>query len=181
MKLLSRIFCGYLKLLEKTVRLEIRSRELFTGNQVVGFWHEDSFTMNLLLKKFTAENQRISVLITGDPRGQYIGEVVEQSGGKAVRLDYSKSPVDVMKRLLCCLKQQESVAVAMDGPLGPRREPKKLVYLLQKHSRTKLIGVEIVYSHKIALKKRWDHYRIPLPFTQITIIFTAGVAESSKV
>ena len=43
--------------------------ESFDGNQVVGFWHEDSFIMNLLLREVTKENCKMSVLVTGDPRG----------------------------------------------------------------------------------------------------------------
>ena len=46
--------------------------ESFDGNQVVGFWHEDSFIMNLLLREVTKENCKMSVLVTGDPRGDYM-------------------------------------------------------------------------------------------------------------
>ena len=46
--------------------------ESFDGNQVVGFWHEDSFIMNLLLREVTKENCKMSVLVTGDAkRGLY--------------------------------------------------------------------------------------------------------------
>lgn len=178
--MLCHIFHGYLKFLEKTTRVEIQSPELFTGHNVVGFWHEDSFAMNLVLKKLAAKDRGISVLVTGDPRGEYIQYLLEKNGGKAVRLDYSSSQVGVMKELIHTLKQEgESVAVAMDGPLGPRYVPKKVVYALSQWSQTNLLRVSISYSHRIALKRRWDHYRIPLPFTKITVTFTDyGIAET---
>lgn len=52
--------------------------ESFDGNQVVGFWHEDSFIMNLLLREVTKENCKMSVLVTGDPRGDYIQYMIEK-------------------------------------------------------------------------------------------------------
>ena len=56
--------------------------ESFDGNQVVGFWHEDSFIMNLLLREVTKENCKMSVLVTGDPRGDYIQYMIEKMQGR---------------------------------------------------------------------------------------------------
>lgn len=64
-----------------------------------------------------------------------------------------------------------SVAIAMDGPLGPRHIPKKLIYFLSEKSNARLTGVTLSYSRKISLRNRWDHYRIPLPFSRITVRF----------
>ena len=172
MHILCRVFYSYLRLLERTVRLELAGAEAFTGHNVVGFWHEDSFAMNLVLRRMAGKGRDVSVLVTGDARGEYIQYLLEKSGGRAVRLDYSASPVGVMRELLAALKKgTQSVAIALDGPLGPRHEPKKLVYVLAERSGTRLVGVTISYSHRLALRNRWDHYRIPLPFSKITAEF----------
>ena len=63
-KILSRLFYTYLKCLEKTVRIRWEGMESFDGNQVVGFWHEDSFIMNLLLREVTKENCKMSVPVS---------------------------------------------------------------------------------------------------------------------
>ena len=67
--------------------------ESFDGNQVVGFWHEDSFIMNLLLREVTKENCKMSVLVTGDPRGDYIQYMIEKCRGDAVRIGYGFSVI----------------------------------------------------------------------------------------
>ena len=41
--ILQYLFSGYLKLLKKTVAIEWQEIQFVTGNQVFGFWHEDSF------------------------------------------------------------------------------------------------------------------------------------------
>ena len=55
--ILQYLFSGYLKLLKKTVAIEWQEIQFVTGNQVFGFWHEDSFLMNLVLEELVRENQ----------------------------------------------------------------------------------------------------------------------------
>lgn len=172
-RMLSHLFYGYYKLLEKTVRIEWVHPEAFSGNQVVGFWHEDSFVMNLILHEITKREAKVSVLVTEDERGDYIQELLEKCGGEAVRIGYGFCNAGTLKELISSLKEDErrSVAIAMDGPLGPRHIPKKLTYVLSEKSRTELTGVTIAYSGRLSLLGRWDHYHIPLPFSRITVCF----------
>ena len=51
--ILQHLFSGYLKLLKKTVAIEWQEIQFVTGNQVFGFWHEDSFLMNLVLEELS--------------------------------------------------------------------------------------------------------------------------------
>lgn len=175
---LCRLFYGYLKCLEKTVKLEWLGADCFHGHHVVGFWHEDSFAMNLVLREITGRKKDVEVLVTGDDRGEYIQYIIEKCGGQAVRIGYGFCDAGTLKGLLKAMKKEdENVAIAMDGPLGPRHIPKKMTYFLSEKSRTELVGVTISYTHKISLKGRWDHYRIPLPFSKITVRFdNYGVA-----
>ena len=47
-----------LKLLKKTVAIEWQEIQFVTGNQVFGFWHEDSFLMNLVLEELSGKPVR---------------------------------------------------------------------------------------------------------------------------
>lgn len=164
------LFYGYLKLLERTVQIQWIQPEQFRGHHVVGFWHEDSFAMNLVLAKVTAAGSQMSVLVTGDSRGDYIEYMINQCKGKAIRMGFGFCDMGTLRDILNELKEEDkSVAIAMDGPLGPRHIPKKMTYFLSEKSETPLLGVTLGYSHKISLKNRWDHYRIPLPFSKITV------------
>lgn len=57
---LCRLYYAYLKLLERTVRLEFNLPDGIDGGIIAGFWHEDSFIMNLVLKRL-AEDRDISL------------------------------------------------------------------------------------------------------------------------
>ena len=102
-KILSRLFYVYLKCLEKTVHVKWEGMESFNGNQVVGFWHEDSFAMNLLLREVTETDNKMSVLVTGDPRGDYIQYMIEKCKGDAVRIGYGFCDTGTLRELLTSL------------------------------------------------------------------------------
>lgn len=170
--MLSRIFYIYLKCLERTVQIEWVHPEAFTGHHVVGFWHEDSFAMNLVLKAVTGRGNQLSVLVTGDARGEYIKDMVERCKGDSIRIGYGFGDLGTIRDILDALKEPErSVAIAMDGPLGPRHIPKKMTYFLSEKGKISLVGVTLSYSGKLVLRGRWDHYRIPLPFSRIMVRF----------
>lgn len=171
---LCRLYYGYLRLLEKTVRLEVEmpdmwSREMPDRGAVIGFWHEDSFLMNLLLRRL-AKGRDIAVIVTSDGRGDYIEALIGRCNGRAIRVpDGCKSRNflrDLIEEAKCPGK---TLAAAMDGPLGPRQVPKTLGFYLAEKGRKNFIEVQVQYSRAVSLNWRWDHYHIPLPFTDIRI------------
>lgn len=180
--MLCHLFYGYLRLLEKTVRIEWQQPEDFSCHNIVGFWHEDSLAMNLILGYIARQNAEVSVLVTADDRGDYIQYLLEKCGGEAIRIGYGFCNAGTLKEILASMKNpRRSVAIAMDGPLGPRHIPKKLTYFLSEKSKAELTGVTLSYSGAISLTKRWDHYHIPLPFSKITVRFdNYGVASCHR-
>ncbi|MGP1430618.1 MAG: lysophospholipid acyltransferase family protein, partial [Fusobacterium sp.] len=58
----------------------------------------------------------------------------------------------------------------LDGPKGPKEKAKKgLLYLCQKTS-VPLVPVGISYSNKWILRKTWDKFEIPKPFSKVKIV-----------
>ncbi len=171
-RIMCRLFYMYLRLLEKTVTVEWIHPENFQDGHVVGFWHEDSFAMNLVLKNITEKGQKVSVMVTGDKRGDYIQYMIEKCRGDALNIGQGFCNAGLLRDILRGLKEEKhSVAIAMDGPLGPRHIPKKTIFFLSEQSRKTLLGVTLEYSRKLRLTHRWDHYRVPLPFSKITVRF----------
>ena len=172
---------AYLKLLEKTVRLETAGPTDWLENSMIGFWHEDSFIMNLLLKKY-GNGHRIFVVVTADERGEYIEYVLRRCHGNAIRIPDGGKCRKFLKGLFMEASiPGHTVAAAMDGPLGPRRVPKTLLPHLSEKTGKKMVTISVEYSQAVSLKRRWDHYKIPLPFTTVRISTVQhGVAERKK-
>lgn len=189
------VFQGYLTLLERTVRMEFQMYQVdgegqkqicthihpeqYTG--IVGFWHEDSYTMNLILKEWNGaagasaclhreKNPGMQVVVTADKRGDYIEAMLNRYGASALRLGDGMRMRSGMKALTDAANAAGSgLAVALDGPLGPRREPKKLAFFLAEEGEKRFSGVHLRYGGCLRLLRRWDHYAIPLPFTKIVV------------
>ncbi len=139
-------------------------------SQIFGFWHEDSFFMNLVLEQLSEKTRPVDVIVTADGRGNYIQGMLEEFGGQALRVPDGRACFGALKHILQnAYERTRCIAVALDGPLGPRHEPKKLAFYLSEQVQEDFVGIAISYSSKLRLNWRWDKYVIPLPFSTITI------------
>lgn len=162
------IIHSYLNLVDRTSKFNIIGKEKLFDNQLVGYWHSDSYPMQLFLKKIQYDYKSISVIVTADTRGDYIEEMIESFGAKALRVrDGLKMKESFSDMLLEAKKEGKILATALDGPLGPLHKPKRLLFLLAKQADKEMVYIYFTYSRCIRLKHRWDKYVIPLPFTTI--------------
>lgn len=169
---LSKIFLAYLGLVEKTSKITYGGMELLQMPNIVGFWHEDSFVSHLILKKLADYDQKATVLVTEQWRGNIIQEMVEHFKGEVFRVAYKGKTMDQFKRLFQEAKTTSNIIVmAFDGPKGPRHRIKKIAFLLASKNQKHLVGLHIEYRWKLRMFGRWDHYVIPLLFNHIRIQF----------
>lgn len=177
------IFVNYLKLLEKTVTIKWYEENRYGDSQIFGFWHEDSFFMNIVLEKLAHKTTPVDVIVTADTRGNYIEDMVRRCGGSALRVpDGYKAFASLKKIVQDSYEKTHSIAAALDGPLGPRHEPKKLAFYLSEHAEEEFVGVSLSYSRCIRLTRRWDKYVIPLPFTTVTVaVRNYGIVRKNAV
>lgn len=162
------IIHSYLNLVDKTSTFCIVGKEKLDNNQMVGYWHTDSYPMQLFLKKIQYDFKSISVIVTADKRGDYIEQMIESFGAKAFRVrDGLKMKESYSNMLYEAKKEGKILATALDGPLGPLHKPKRLLFLLAKQADKEMVYIYFTYSKCIRLKNRWDNYVIPLPFTKI--------------
>ena len=104
---------------------------IYGDSQIFGFWHEDSFFMNLVLEKLSHKTAPVDVIVTADTRGNYIEDMVRRCGGNALRVPDGYKAFPALRKIVQdSYEKTHSLAVALDGPLGPRHEPKKLAFYL---------------------------------------------------
>ncbi|MGL4989701.1 MAG: hypothetical protein ACRC57_00845 [Sarcina sp.] len=169
-KFISKLFVWYVEFIVSTSKLLLDDNldEEMIRNSIVSSWHSDSFAMNFLLKIFSSNKNPIYVVTTSNRRGNVIEKMVEKYSGRAVRMPDGIK----MKNYLTALKEtskikNSSLYITLDGPIGPYREPKKLPFLLSNESEKNLVLINIEYSNRIVVTKRWDKYVVPLPFGKI--------------
>lgn len=106
--MLQYLFQGYLKLLKRTMRIQWEENEVGREGQIFGFWHEDSFCMNLILEELALSAGPVNVIVTADRRGDYIQNMVESCGGKAVRVPDGKASYHTLKSIQKDLAKRKS-------------------------------------------------------------------------
>lgn len=164
------LFTNYLRWIERTVTIRWDEDNRYGDSQIFGFWHEDSFFMNLVLEKLSYKTTPVDVIVTADTRGNYIENMIRRCGGNALRVpDGFKAFAALKKIVQDSYEKTHSIAVALDGPLGPRHEPKKLAFYLSEHAEEDFVGISLSYSSCLRIKHRWDKYVIPLPYTTVTV------------
>lgn len=176
------LFLAYLKLLKRTVKIKWQAREIALGGQIFGFWHGDSLSMNLLLEDIYKTAGEVNVIVTKDRRGDYIEEMLESCRGKAIRVSDGKASFHKLREIEREFKERnESLAVALDGPLGPRHVPKKLAFYLSEKTGKRFTAITLSYSGCIHLK-RWDAYAVPLPFSTVyAAAHDYGMTKKNKI
>lgn len=171
-RLLNRLFLTYTKILVKTCKFELVNKELFRDGIMFGFWHEDCYPMELVLDRLARECHHICAVVTASQRGDYIEDTLKLNGGEALRIPDGMEMKSAFKQMLAAVKRPElTMAIAFDGPAGPYRDPKKLLFMLAKESGKEVVYGYFTYKRVFRLKKRWDHYVIPLPFAKLTVQF----------
>ena len=115
------LFVNYLRWIERTVMIRWDEENRYGDSQIYGFWHEDSFFMNLVLEKLADKTTPVDVIVTADTRGNYIENMVKRCGGNALRVpDGFKAFAALKKIVQDSYEKTHSIAVALDGPLGPQ-------------------------------------------------------------
>lgn len=177
------LFVKYLGLIERSVKIEWHEENHYGDSQIFGFWHEDSFFMNIVLDKLSVKTTPVDVIVTADTRGNYIENMIQKSGGNALRVPDGFKAFPALKKIVQdSYEKAHSIAVALDGPLGPRHEPKKLAFYLSEHAEEEFVGISLSYSSCLRLTRRWDKYVIPLPFTTVTVaVKNYGVVKKNAV
>lgn len=163
-------FTSYLSLIDRTVKIVWQEDNRYGDSQIFGFWHEDSFFMNLVLERLSHKTTPVDVIVTADTRGNYIENMIRRCGGNALRVPDGYQAFAALRKIVQdSYEKTHSIAVALDGPLGPRHEPKKLAFYLSEHAEEDFVGISLTYSSCLRLTRRWDKYVIPLPFTTVTV------------
>jgi lysophospholipid acyltransferase (LPLAT)-like uncharacterized protein len=150
------------------VSINITGIDNIREQQLLGYWHGDSLTMELVLGIITKSIKEVNVIVTADKRGDYIEQIIQAYGAKALRLPDGLKMRPFFKELIEVGTDTKGIlAASLDGPLGPLHEPKKLLFLLAAKSNKELVYLEFSYKRVLRLTRRWDNYVILFPFSKV--------------
>jgi lysophospholipid acyltransferase (LPLAT)-like uncharacterized protein len=152
-----------IKFLQVTMKIEElngeRIRDFWErGENAIGaFWHG-----RLLMTPLVYGGRGLKILISRHRDGELISRTVRHFGLETVRGSSTRGGIAGIKALARALQEGYDVAIAPDGPRGPRCKVQPGVIQLAKLSGRPIFPFTFSASPRKVLPT-WDHFIIPLP------------------
>lgn len=151
----------------RTIRGEIRDNLHKSGRHFIyAFWHQRQ-----VLFTYTHRGANAAILVSRSKDGEMIAETMRLSNIAAVRGSSSRGGAAALRELMEAIRSGFDIGITPDGPKGPAREIKEgIVYLAQKLA-IPILPITNSLSFRLEIKKAWDHFHIPLPFSRAVVIY----------
>lgn len=179
-----------LRILGRTIRIKYNDpsllKEIKERHQgaIFAFWHCDMLMIAMASFREHIQKKGIYVLASRSRDGELLARIVKSFGISSIRGSSSRGGTQGLLQLNEKLKKGNFVAVAVDGPRGPRFVAKSGVTLLAKSTGLPIFPLACQLSKKIVVHS-WDKTEIPLPACSCVInigkpIYIPSDASSSE-
>jgi lysophospholipid acyltransferase (LPLAT)-like uncharacterized protein len=153
-----------------TLRIRLENKEVLgagRGPVIWAFWHNRMLVLPVVYRRY-ARDRPACVLTSPSGDGALLSAVMKRFGLESVRGSTNKraaqSLVECRRRLL----DGWDLAVTPDGPRGPACVVAPGVLQLARVTGCPVLPVRVEYSKMWRLKS-WDRFRIPKPFSRVTV------------
>jgi lysophospholipid acyltransferase (LPLAT)-like uncharacterized protein len=138
-------------------------------NAIYAFWHS-----SLLMASFFYRHRGIVGLISLSRDGEILARVLEPLGYVLVRGSTSRGRLQALRGLVRRLAEGRDVALAPDGPRGPREIVQPGIIELARLTGKRIVPFVFDCSHKKRLRS-WDRLIVPMPFSKGVVAFEEPV------
>ena len=166
-RILGTLLYYVLRIISSTLKIEITNKYEIDMQKPHIYWfcHSKLFITPIFFK----DVEKKLAMSSPTKDGELISVPLEKMGYILVRGSSDKKSISSTISLLKYLKKGYSIGTPLDGPKGPKEEPKKGLLYLSQNTSVPLVLVGISYSKKWILKKTWDKFEIPKPFSKVKI------------
>lgn len=136
---------------------------------VLSCWHNELFAFPLLKKLAPADWIGI---VSASKDGEWLAQVIKRLGVETARGSSSRGGVRALMGAVREMKRRRLQGfVTVDGPRGPRHEPKDGVFLMAQKADALVVPVRCRFSRRYVFEKAWDRFELPYPFSTCTFLF----------
>lgn len=161
----------YVQLVARTSRLAVSGSQRWPNisvPSVVALWHRDAPSLLVAFAKHRPPSN-CTILISSDPRGDYLAMLCRMVGFRVVRGGSEEHGWDALRRLGLELTSRGCVFITADGG-GPARTAKVGAVALASAAAVPLIPLCADCHPAIEERHKWDRARNPVPFCRLTIL-----------
>ncbi len=149
------------------VNRDVPDRIVASGKNVIyAFWHGRQF---LLFGCYQGTGVVIPASESRD--GDIQASILKRFGFEVVRGSSKRKGDRALLGLVDALRNGKNIALAVDGPRGPRYEAKQGVLYLAGKLDKPIVPVVTSAERYWILEKIWDKYLLPKPFTKGVVMY----------
>ncbi len=163
-------------LLHRSLRLRVVGREwaeAFHAREgrplIFAFWHG-----RLLIMPFFWPGAPITTLVSRHADGEVISRIVRRFGIRSVRGSTSRGAHVGLRAMLLAYQEGSHLAIAPDGPRGPRERVQLGVIALARRTGAPVVPIGFGASGGWFLPT-WDRFFLPRPFARGVFVFGDGL------
>ncbi len=155
-----------IKLLSFTLRVRVEYHPDYNKKQqyLFAFWHGKQFMPVL---QFYRHKTARAALVSPSKDGEILSVVLNKLGYEVVRGSSRHQNVSGLAGMIRKLKQGFSIGFGIDGPIGPIYKVKPGMTHMAQKLEISVIPIGTAISRKWVLKKAWDRFEIPKPFSKV--------------
>jgi lysophospholipid acyltransferase (LPLAT)-like uncharacterized protein len=171
-RILSFIGWSLMFLWSSTVRIRFMDRGIPEGlraqgrNIIYAFWHGRQF-----LLFYAYRNTGIVIPASESRDGEIQAGIIGRFGLGVVRGSSKRKGAQALLGLVDALRGGKDIAIAVDGPRGPVYEVKQGITYIAGKLSIPIVPLSVAAKHAWVLKKIWDKYLLPVPFTECVIMY----------
>ncbi len=167
-----------IRILGPTIRFEVLGgREIgrdYRPDQppnVYAFWHRC-----IIAGTWYFRNRNAVLLNTTNFDGQWTRRVIERLGYQTAQGSSTRGGLRGLAVMAQRLEEGVDAAFTIDGPRGPRYIAKPGPVMLARRSGRLIILFHIGLERAWTLKKTWDLFQIPKPYTRAVLVIAPPIA-----
>ncbi len=142
---------------------------------VIALWHDRLFYLtHLFYRSLVRRGYPLVALISRSRDGDFGERMAVGLGARVVRGSTSRGGSAAVRALLREMRRGASAVIVVDGPLGPRHEPKPGAATLARLSGAPLLPMSWSATRTWTLRS-WDRMEIPKPFSRIHVAVGAPI------
>jgi lysophospholipid acyltransferase (LPLAT)-like uncharacterized protein len=134
---------------------------------IITLWHRDLFSIGELQRRFPRKRPLVA-MVSASRDGEWLASLLGSIGIGSIRGSSGHGALGVYGAAREKLRSGCDVAITPDGPRGPKFQCKGGAIRLALETGATILAFHFSYGRAGTLKS-WDEFRIPLPFSTVSI------------
>lgn len=139
-------------------------------------WHQ-----NLIGAIFSHIGEHFTMVISESKDGELVAVTCEKFGHRPARGSSTRGGKKALIEIVKTMKKGFPGALTVDGPKGPPHFVKPGVIEIARLCHCAILPLSPYAKNAWVIKKSWDQFRIPKPFTKIIVVIGEPIYISDEI